>query len=154
MTLEEYKSQSSEIAKKLKNFKGTKEDVDELAYELEKNYPVVTEFNRKAMQCDNLKDFSKLADSFGMKFSSSKSEQSLFELLQKAAKINKPAVNGELDDDALAAVTGGELFTGLTATVAIPYLMVAQKVDGSTAKQLLKEAWKDTTGWEAFCRSL
>ena len=106
------------------------------------------------MQCDNLKDFSKLADSFGMKFSSSKSEQSLFELLQKAAKINKPAVNGELDDDALEAVTGGGPITGLMATLTVPYYMIAQeldgfnaekypKIDGSTAKQLLKEAWKE-----------
>ena len=142
------------MTRTVKNFNGAKEDADELAYELEKNYPVVTEFNRKAMQCDNLKDFSKLADSFGMKFSSSKSEQSLFELLQKAAKINKPAVNGELDDDALDAVTGGGPITGLMATVALPLCMIVQELDCFKAKQYLKDAWTTLHSLNRLCRPL
>ena len=107
MTLEEYKLQAREIVEIIKSFNGTQDELMKLSTELEKKYPELSAFNKKAMDCNNLKDFTEVADLFGIKFSSNESKQILFDNLQKAAKANKPSVNGELNDDALEAVTGG-----------------------------------------------
>lgn len=112
MTLEEYKQQVKEINEANQNFKGTQEETVKFFEDLAKKYPQVNEFNTKAMDCKDLKEFKKLADSFGMKFNSDESAEKLFSMLQEGKKqleaMTLKYKNGaELSDDDLDAVSGG-----------------------------------------------
>lgn len=83
MTLEEYKQQIKEIKEASQNFKGSQEEVVKFSEDLANKYPQVNEFNTKAMDCKDLKEFKNLADAFGMKFSSDDSAEKLYSMLQE-----------------------------------------------------------------------
>ncbi len=114
MTLEEYKRQSKEIYEAARNFSGTtQEEAVEFFEKIAQKYPEVTQFNEEAMQCKNIDEFRKLADKFGLTFSSEESAKKLFSILADSKKqleaLVKNHENGaELSDDELDAVTGGE----------------------------------------------
>lgn len=113
MTLEEYKRQSKEIYEAARNFSGTtQEEAIEFFGKIAQKYPEVTQFNEEAINCKNIDEFKKLADKFGLAFSSDKSAKKLFSILADSKKqleeVVKNHENGaELSDDELDAVTGG-----------------------------------------------
>ena len=112
MTLEEYKSQCKAIKEETENFIGTPEEAVRFFDDLAKKYPEVNEFNTKALQCKDVTEFKKLADSVGMKFSDEDSAEKLYSLLDGTKKqlqiATKMLENGvKLGDDELRYVTGG-----------------------------------------------
>ena len=121
MTLEEYKSQCKAIKEKVENFNGTQEETIKFLEDLATKYPEVNEFNTKALQCKNVTEFKKLADSFGMKFSDDDSAEKLYSLLdgtKKQLQLDQKRLEDgvELSDDGLELVRGGfvaELVAGL-----------------------------------------
>ena len=120
-----------------------------LSTELEKKYPELSEFNKKAMACNDINDFTEVTDSFGIKFSSNESKKALFEQLKKVSEIN-PAVNGELDDDALEAVNGGIAKTTQTAITAVlalcpppVFLVTAIVAKSAPTAKMYKKHYKD-----------
>ena len=122
MTLEEYKSQCKAIREETENFKGTQEETIKFLEDLATKYPEVNEFNTKALECKDVTEFKKLADSVGMKFSDEDSAEKLYSLL-----INKKTLLGlaakhfendtELSDDELINVTGGLIIQGVVKFV-------------------------------------
>lgn len=146
MTLEEYKQQVKEIKEASENFKGTtQEEAVEFLEDLTKKYPQVNEFNTKAMDCKNLKEFKNLADSFGMKFSSEDSAEKLYSMLKEGKKQLKAATlktqNGtELSDDALSTISGGG--TGLSflwLMVSSPATLVASMANDQDTLDKISE---------------
>ena len=114
MTLEEYKSQCKAIKEEAENFKGTQEETIKFFEDLATKYPEVNEFNTKALQCNDVTEFKKLADSFGMKFSDDDSAEKLYSLLDGTKKrlqiATKSLENGaELSDVQLKLVSGGAI---------------------------------------------
>lgn len=112
MTLEEYKIQVKEIQEAAKNFNGTQQEAIELFENFAKKYPDLNKFNIEAMQCEDLKEFKDLADSFGMKFSSDESAEKLFSTFQENKKqldteILKYKNGAKLSAEDLSNVTGG-----------------------------------------------
>ena len=112
MTLEEYKSQCKAIREEAENFKGTQEEQLKFLEDLATKYPEVNEFNTKALQCNNVTEFKKLADSVGMQFSNEDSAEKLYSLLdgtkmQLQISTNRLENGVELSDDFLSGVNGG-----------------------------------------------
>ena len=112
MTLEEYKSQCKAIKEEAENFEGTQEEAIKFLEDLATKYPEVNEFNTKALQCNDVAEFKKLADSVGMKFSDDDSAEKLYSFLDGTKKqlqiATKSLEDGvELDDSYLAKVSAG-----------------------------------------------
>ena len=111
MTLEEYKSQCKAIKEEAENFKGTQEETIKFFEDLATKYPEVNEFNTKALQCNDVTEFKKLADSFGMKFSDDDSAEKLYSLLDGTKKQLQVATKNledgtEVSDENLLYVVG------------------------------------------------
>ncbi len=119
MTLKEYKRQSKEIYEAARNFSGTtQEEAIEFFGKIAQKYPEVTQFNEEAIKCKNIDEFRKLADKFGLTFSSEESAKKLFSILadskKQLEKVVKNHENGaELSDDELDSVTGGKSVGGI-----------------------------------------
>lgn len=107
MTLEEYKSQLKELKNETNSFSGSPEEAVKISEDLSEKYAEVKEFNSQAAICKNLEEFKKVADSFGMKFSSDESAEKLYSVLKEK---DSSGDGMELSDDDLDSVTGGNAF--------------------------------------------
>ena len=87
MTLEQYKNQSKAIYEESENFKGTPEEAAKFFEGIAKKYPEVTAFNAKALECKDVTEFKKLADSVGMKFSNEESAEKFYSLLNGTCNL-------------------------------------------------------------------
>ena len=128
MTLEEYKRQVKEITEASQNFNGTPEEAVKFFEDLAQKYPQVNEFNTKAMDCKDLKEFENLADAFGMKFSSDDSAEKLFFMLQDGKKAIMSIQNvTKLSDEDKKAVAGGvpmlDTVRSMLAGVGVGYIV-------------------------------
>ena len=134
MTLEQYKQQVSEIHEAGKNFNGTPEEAVNFFEDLAKKYPEACEFNTKAMETKDLDEFKRLADSFGMQFSSDESAEKLFTMLHDGKKQLEALAlryedGAELSNEALLQVSGG--YDAVKAGACTAFAVVAGAATGS-----------------------
>ena len=112
MTLEQYKSQCEAINKESENFKGTEEEAMQFFENLAQKYAEVNEFNEKALNCKDIAEFKKLADSFGIKFSDENSAEELYSLIADSKK-EIDVIKNYLNSRDMSDINGGFNITSI-----------------------------------------